>query len=706
MLTLSRGRKNILAAIFTGVAILTTLAILFLGWQGYQIERSEIFNIKSSLEFEQLIGQIIYFDEALTMSARMAVETGNLAWEQRYETFKPKLDEAINRFFKMSPRTYGIEPARKINQSNIALVDMEEKALALAREGKRDAARTILNGVEYQNNKRKYSESVHELRRLSTGAQYLEHLRNEVIYLDELLTMSARMAVVTGNPDWEQRYLSKEPELEKSISEVITVIGEAYISGKEQTEAANTRLAEMEREAFTLVRQGNLSAAQEILFGKKYEQQKRIYKEGIEEVSKFLTHKTNQGIVQKEQEIQKRLFLFAGMILVTVASLYVFFTLLFAWQSSVLKFLEHNPNPVLGISKDCIVLYRNQAGKFFLESMACDVGSRLPPLWHELVYTTLDTGQRIEKEMSINEIFYLCACIPGPGKKSIYLYAKDITQLRTTNMDMMVNQEKMKIMYRSLNETHEELKKAKDKLIHSEKLASLGQFSAGVAHEVKNPLAVILLSVDEIDEDEHDLRPQSRKHLEMIKRAADKANHVVHELLVFSRSTQVKFENLDLHRIVDSAVMLSRTKTKFKDIDIRLELSADSQNMVADSAALEHIFVNLITNAADAIEMKGEIGIKTLCRQSPTEGRSIIIEVSDTGCGMSPEMQSKIFDPFFTTKEQGKGTGLGLSTVYSLVELHKGTLSVSSQPQQGTTFTIEFPQNGKIKINQEQRKES
>ncbi len=149
---------------------------------------------------------------------------------------------------------------------------------------------------------------------------------------------------------------------------------------------------------------------------------------------------------------------------------------------------------------------------------------------------------------------------------------------------------------------------------------------------------------------------------------------------------------MDLKSVIENALTLSRNIAKIKDIVIRQELSSASIVVEADNIGLEQVLINLISNAADAIEHQGTIIIRSYLKPgadgNPGEA---VIEVEDNGCGMPPEMLDKIFEPFFTTKEQGKGTGLGLSTAYSLIQAHHGRIEVESHVGQGTVFKIILP---------------
>lgn len=243
-----------------------------------------------------------------------------------------------------------------------------------------------------------------------------------------------------------------------------------------------------------------------------------------------------------------------------------------------------------------------------------------------------------------------------------------------------------------LEAKNQELQRTQAQLLQSEKMAAVGQLSAGVAHEIKNPLAIIILSVEQLEKNIVGANSQNKVYLDMVKRAAERADKVIVELLNFSRFSTIELESVSLHAIIDSAIMLADNSAKQKKIEIRREYSEDVGEIVVDKILMEQVFLNLVANAIDAIEQGGTITFKTYLKQHRTDpiGR-VIIEVSDTGSGMPPAVSAKIFEPFFTTKEPGKGTGLGLSTVYMILEKHDGSILVESKEGVGTKFMIILP---------------
>ena len=232
-----------------------------------------------------------------------------------------------------------------------------------------------------------------------------------------------------------------------------------------------------------------------------------------------------------------------------------------------------------------------------------------------------------------------------------------------------------------------ELKIAQKQLTKSEKMASLGQLAAGVAHEINNPLtgvlfyASLLLERKEIDE-------SMREDLGYILEDSNRCKEIVKSLLVYSRSTGTKKNIIQLNDIIEQSLTLIRDQKKFRNIKIQKYLSEEMMLINADTGKLNQVLINLVINAADAMEGVGKISLSSYKDKIV---KKIFLEVKDTGNGIPHEDLSKIFDPFFTTKEVGKSTGLGLSIVYGIVEEHGGKISVKKTGSKGTTFIVEFP---------------
>ncbi len=245
-------------------------------------------------------------------------------------------------------------------------------------------------------------------------------------------------------------------------------------------------------------------------------------------------------------------------------------------------------------------------------------------------------------------------------------------------------------VYNDLRERLEVEKKLKDvetRALHSEKMASIGQLAAGVAHEINNPLTGIMLYADMLLEnmDDNDAR---KEDLGYILEDADRCKEIVKNLLVYSRQTNPKKEILMINDLVNQSLALIRDQEIFMNIEIKKEISQVMMMIQGDRNQIHQVIINLIINAVDAMDKKGSLSFRTYRNK---EKRKVSLEIADTGCGIDKENISKVFDPFFTTKELGKGTGLGLSTTYGIIKENGGHISVKETGRDGTTFLIELP---------------
>lgn len=236
-----------------------------------------------------------------------------------------------------------------------------------------------------------------------------------------------------------------------------------------------------------------------------------------------------------------------------------------------------------------------------------------------------------------------------------------------------------------------ELKKTQQKLIQSEKLAATGMLSAGLCHEINNPLSVILNRIDclRMEAGELTLPEQVMRDLDVIYSNTSKVSGIVQNLLIFSRHHPVKFDSADLKPLLDRVIYMLDDELRKSGCVVHLQLDDNLQTLYCDKERIEHVFSNIITNAVDAMPEGGNIYISS--RPSEDRGGYLEISIRDEGTGIPEEHMHRIFDPFFTTKSLGKGTGLGLSICYGIVKAHKGEIRIQSASGEGSTFTLLLP---------------
>jgi len=243
------------------------------------------------------------------------------------------------------------------------------------------------------------------------------------------------------------------------------------------------------------------------------------------------------------------------------------------------------------------------------------------------------------------------------------------------------------VLGQAFNSMVAELAETQVQLIRKERLASMGQLAAGVAHQLNNPLGTILLFSDIVLQDLPE-DTQGREDMHMIIQEARRAKEIVAALLNFARQQKVLVQPTALDAMLHEFVERARQQPAYERIQIVEQIAPDLPQLEVDPVQLSNVFVNLMDNSADAMPDGGTLTIKAAL--SP-DRQSVVVQMTDTGYGIPPENIKQLFSPFFTTKPLGQGTGLGLSIAYGIVKMHHGAIQVKSQVGEGTTFTVTLP---------------
>lgn len=478
----------------------------------------------------------------------------------------------------------------------------------------------------------------------------LQRLSGDIIHLDEVLTMSARMSAATGERRWEQRYRRFEPKLDTAIQQAIELAPEAYEIHAVQTDAANRALVAMENRAFDLVRQGDTDQAIAQLFSQAYATQKQIYAAGMQQTKLTLQDRIQVNLSSYSQKLEQA----------STFSIISLLILIVAWMMIL-----------------------------------------------SIIYQYLNYRKQSERKLRTAAF-----------------------ELEQSNQKLQQSQVALNTKATDLENTLSDLKQAQLQIIQTEKMSSLGQLVAGIAHEINNPVSFIYGNLSHVQTYAEDLlhvvnlyqthyphpapsiqtaaearelafiQEDLPKTLTAMEVGAERITEIVMSLRNFSRMDEAECKAVDIHEGLDNTLMILQHRLKGespREPEVHVEKQYGVLPLVECYAgALNQVFMNLLSNAIDAIEdryqqesaLTGQIKIRT----AQIDQDFIEIAITDNGCGMTETMQAKIFDPFFTTKALGKGTGLGMPISYKIVvDKHHGKLTYNSIPGQGTEFKVQIP---------------
>ena len=236
-------------------------------------------------------------------------------------------------------------------------------------------------------------------------------------------------------------------------------------------------------------------------------------------------------------------------------------------------------------------------------------------------------------------------------------------------------------------QSRSELEVTQRRLVASERLASMGQLSAGIAHELNNPLGTILIYAHMILKELPEDDPR-REDIRMIASEATRCKNIVRGLLDFARQSRVSKAPTDVAVLADDVVAIMKPKAEEVGARLTAEVEDALPTMMIDADQIKQMLVNLVQNGLDAVAEGGDVAVSARRGDRPD---TVEISIKDNGCGISEENRRKLFAPFFTTKEPGKGTGLGLAIAYGVVKMHSGDIAVESEPGKGTVFSVVLP---------------
>jgi PAS domain S-box-containing protein len=330
---------------------------------------------------------------------------------------------------------------------------------------------------------------------------------------------------------------------------------------------------------------------------------------------------------------------------------------------SLARFPSENPNPVLRIAHDGIILYANRGSQPLLEGWGCQVEQCLPDEWHQVIQDALHFGQSQEAEVEHAERVLSLTFAPVPAADYVNVYGLDVTERRRTE----------------------------EAVIQASRLEATATLASGIAHRVNNLMVGVLGYAELLKDSLADHHPDETDMLTTISRSAEQAGDLALQMLTFARGARYQPQPLNLNDVVQ-AVLGAQSHSLPAEISVELHTGTDLWDVAADPIQINQAFLNLFENAVEAIEGRGRITIATRNIMLDTEqaglsaGPHVCLSIQDTGCGMSTDTQAKIFEPFFTTKFEGRG--LGLAAAHGIVKNHGGQITVESKQGRGSTFAI------------------
>jgi two-component system NtrC family sensor kinase len=294
-------------------------------------------------------------------------------------------------------------------------------------------------------------------------------------------------------------------------------------------------------------------------------------------------------------------------------------------------------------------------------------------------------------------IVKIIATVVSTDKFKNFYYEKELVRERKEKEELMRLSEALE---QKVQERTKELKEAQAQMVQSAKMVAVGQLSAGVAHEINNPLGGILgytqfilakLGKTEFTVDDF---KTYRKYLEYIERESQRCKQIVESLLTFSRKSSEKFESVDIKSTMETIFFILKHPLELQNIKITIEYAPQLLQVFGNTNQLQQVFTNIIINAQQVMPNGGELIISAKV-VGEDKKKKVAISFQDTGCGIPKESLERIFEPFFTTKQEMKSIGLGLSICYQIIQEHNGEILVESEVGKGSKFTVILPCNDK-----------
>jgi signal transduction histidine kinase len=530
---------------------------------------------------------------------------------------------------------------------------------------------------------------------------YLDGLAQFIRYYDEVLTQSARNYAFTQDKKWQQRYRDVEPELDRVINEAIEKGEEKDREFFSTIDQVNHTTTEIEKKSIELADNGRPEEAVEILESSKYWDQKRIFEQDLGDYASRRGIKYDQALSNSTRAVKLATERARNLIKTSTRLVLIFGIVAL----------------ILAIGAGLLISRSIYVPMFELKAAAVEIGKG-----------KLNTQIEVK---SNDEVGQLAASF----KKMLNDLQKTTTSIDNLNREVTERkkaEESVRHAYEDLEKTNQELKEMQSQLVQSEKLSSIGQLAAGIAHEMNTPVGFVASNFETLENYMRKIRELFQMYGELLRKietseqaelldmadaisknwnemkidfiledlsvlfndsreGIDRVTSIVQNLRDFSRKDDL--ENFDIYNINDgirATLVVMQNEIKY-DTDVETELS-EVPHIFCSPGQINQVLLNILMNASQAIKTqerndRGKIVIRTYATDD-----DVVCEISDDGPGIEPDNLKKIFDPFFTTKPVGTGTGLGLSISYDIiVNKHKGILLVDNSVDKGTKFTIKLP---------------
>lgn len=806
--TVSQSDRWVSIIMVTVVAL--TMAVLIRHAYGYYVDINSLEEKRQQLvRLSKLQGEISYYDEVLTMSARMAASTGDPYWEARYKQYVPRLEAVINEASTYTQQMMNTQGVELTDEANKALIALEDSAFNLVRQNKKEEALSLLLSEAYQDYKKTYSQGLEEFNTYLQKVliNQINDERQEALFsfttslIIFLFLIAAWLSGYFMYRRWNKRLLESSKKLTLELEErqkaelslldhkenLETLVEERTIElteSQKELEEVNKKLVftqhavdkgsdmvywlELDATIFyvnnpAILRVGysfdelvgnkismidpefpkekwmglvEMLSAGEIMTFESQHQAKNGERYPIEITARMIEHDGDKRIISNVRDITERKEAEASLKKAKKETekaskkLKSQLEQLKATNKELhkLKFsLDNTNNLVWWVDpKDGSILYMNLHAKerngYSLEDYPKLKVFDFDPVFNEEMWP--DFGKAMEengqmtfetKNETINgEVYPIevsAKFLTYEGNDFLIAVARDISE-------RVKAEESLKKAKEETEKAFEQLKGAQAQLVQSEKMSSVGQLAAGIAHEINNPVNFTRNSSIALERDVQDVLDLVKQYQQFIydkalsleelkafeeeidvkelleaisigvgdiKEGTSRTSKIVKGLRAFSREDTEEKEWADIHEGIEATLNVAKNRLK-NGIEVHKHFDSSIDKALCFPGQLNQVFLNLIVNAADALEEKGEINITT-----EKSDDKITISFQDNGPGIPESVKSKIFDPFYTTKKLGEGTGLGLSISREIIKKHDGELEVSSAKGKGTEFRITLP---------------